>query len=55
MMSKLDQSRSEGSSIITETLEYNGKLEKKIYLGGGAEAKVYLVQLDELDEIVALK
>ncbi len=38
-----------------ETLEFTGKMNKLCLLGGGGEAKVYLVQLEDLEEIVALK
>ena len=55
-MSKLDSSRNGNDiSSITESMEYTGKIKKRIYLGGGGEAKVYLVELEDLDEIVALK
>lgn len=36
-------------------MEYTGKLKKQLFLGGGGEANVYLVKLEDLDEIVALK
>lgn len=36
-------------------MEYTGKLNKQLYLGGGGEASVYQVKLEDLDEIVALK
>lgn len=34
---------------------YNGIIRKLCLLGGGSEAKVYLVKLEEIEEIVALK
>ena len=36
-------------------MEYTGNVKKHLYLGGGSEAKVYLVELEDLDEPVALK
>ena len=36
-------------------MEFTGKMNKLCLLGGGGEAKVYLVQLEDLEEIVALK
>jgi len=36
-------------------LEYTGILTKQLYLGGGGEANVYLVELEALEETVALK
>ena len=36
-------------------MEYTGNIQKQLYLGGGSEAKVYLVKLEDLEEPVALK
>ena len=43
------------TSNLSETLEFTGQVQKQLYLGGGGEAKVFLVKLEELEEIVALK
>jgi serine/threonine protein kinase len=54
-LSNTDSKNNDSSSMLTETMEYQGKLKKQHYLGGGGEAKVYLVQLEDLEEIVVLK
>ncbi len=43
------------NSLNEETVVFTGKMNKLCLLGGGGEAKVYLVQLEDLEEIVALK